>query len=90
MLHRHLNHQGYTPAAIDDLIARGRRADWERLRAALLQSPDLADRVRQVCRPNLSEPSAQRYHFWKRYVEERFPESSCPTSSYSAFTSLAR
>lgn len=31
MLHRHLNHQRLTLAAIDDLIARGCRADWERL-----------------------------------------------------------
>jgi hypothetical protein len=28
MLHRHLNHQQLTLAAIDDVIARGKRRDW--------------------------------------------------------------
>ncbi|KJS76551.1 MAG: hypothetical protein Q7T22_09995 [Serpentinimonas sp.] len=28
VLHRHLNHQRYTLAAIDDAIARGRWSDW--------------------------------------------------------------
>ena len=32
MQHRHLNHQRYTLAAIDDVIARGRWADWADLR----------------------------------------------------------
>ena len=72
MLHRHLNHQDFSLAAIDDLIARGRRTDWEQLRAALVASPPLADKVRQVCRPNVLDPYAQRYHFWMRYVEDRF------------------
>jgi hypothetical protein len=72
MLHRQLNHEDFTLAAIDDVIARGRREDWEALRAALLESPALAEKVRQVCRPNLSDPYAQRYHFWMHYVEERF------------------
>lgn len=72
MLHRHLNHEGYSLAAIDDVIARGRRADWEAFRAALLKSPELSEKVRQVCRPNLINPYAQRYHFWMHYVEQRF------------------
>ncbi len=72
MVHRHLNHEGFTLAAIDDLIARGCRSDWEELRAALIESPALAEKIRQVCRPNLSDPYAQRYHFWMHYVESRF------------------
>jgi hypothetical protein len=72
MLHRHLDTEGFSLAAIDDLISRGNREDWEQLRSALLASPELAENVRQVCRPNLSDPYAQRYHFWMRYVEERF------------------
>ena len=31
MLHRHLNHQRLTLAAIDDIIARGRWQDWVRM-----------------------------------------------------------
>ena len=30
MRHRHLNHEDYTLAAIDDVSARGLWADWER------------------------------------------------------------
>ena len=35
MRHRHLNHQRYTLAAIDDVITRGRWADWVALRRAV-------------------------------------------------------
>lgn len=36
MQHRHLNHQRFSLAAIDDIIARGKWADWVELRAAAL------------------------------------------------------
>jgi len=36
MLHRHLNHQTFTLAAIDDVIDRGDKADWLELRRAAL------------------------------------------------------
>jgi hypothetical protein len=71
MLHRHLNHQQFTLAAIDDIIARGRRPDWEILRRALRADPSLAQRIRQVCQPRLDDAYAQRYHFWNHYVEQR-------------------
>jgi hypothetical protein len=41
MVHRHLNHQELTLAAIDDVISRGKRRDWEGLRLAIM-----ADRER--------------------------------------------
>jgi hypothetical protein len=71
MLHRHLNHQDLTLAAIDDIIARGKRADWAELRRALLADPQLAGRILRVCLPQVVDPYAQRYHFWKHYVERR-------------------
>jgi hypothetical protein len=71
MLHRHLNHDGLTLAAIDDVIARGRRADWERLREALLADASLAERIRRVCQARIQDPYAQRHHFWMNYVNER-------------------
>jgi hypothetical protein len=43
MRHRHLNHQDYSLAAIDDVISNGCRAAWERLRLALLQDPDIRE-----------------------------------------------
>lgn len=37
MLHRHLTHQQLTLAAIDDVIARGKHADWAELRSKTAQ-----------------------------------------------------
>ena len=69
MLHRHLNHQRFTPAAIDDVIARGRWQDWADLRRAVLVDRRLLDEVMQVCRSYISDPYAQRYHFWMQYAK---------------------
>ncbi|MBF0143351.1 MAG: hypothetical protein HQL59_07825 [Magnetococcales bacterium] len=69
MRHRHLNHEGYTLAAIDDLIARGGRGDWAELRQAVMARTELREKVLAVCRQYVSDPYAQRYHFWKHYVE---------------------
>lgn len=70
MLHRHLNHQRFTLAAIDNVISRGQWPDWAELRRAALSDRTLLDKVERVCRPYASEPYAQRYHFWMHYVEE--------------------
>lgn len=43
MLHRHLNHQRFTLAAIDDIISRGQWQDWVELRRAVLSDPALLD-----------------------------------------------
>ena len=71
MLHRLLNRSKFTLAAIDDVIARGQRGDWEELRSAVLETTDLMEKVRQVCMANLASPSSQRYYFWLLYVQER-------------------
>lgn len=70
MLHRHLNHQRFTLAAIDDVISRGRWRDWAELRQAVLSDPNLLDKVERVCRAHVADPYAQRYHFWINYVKE--------------------
>lgn len=70
MIHRHLNHQRFTLAAIDDVISRGDWQDWAELRRAVLAEPVLLDRVEQVCRAHVADPYAQRHHFWMRYAEE--------------------
>lgn len=70
MLHRHLNHQELTLAAIDDVIARGRWQDWAGLRRAVISDRSVLERVQRVCRQHLSDRYAQRYHFWMHYAEE--------------------
>ncbi|HOC01548.1 MAG TPA: hypothetical protein PKM43_22710 [Verrucomicrobiota bacterium] len=69
MVHRHLNHQELTLAAIDDVIARGKRRDWEALRLAVLRRRAVLDKVQQVCRVHIGDPCAQRYHFWMHYAQ---------------------
>lgn len=76
MLHRHLNHQDFTLAAIDDVISRGRWQDWATLRRAALQDLSLLEKVQRICRPYLGDPYAQRYHFWMHYAQEHGATSS--------------
>ncbi|QQZ29660.1 hypothetical protein HMY34_13255 [Thiothrix subterranea] len=73
MIHRHLNHQRFTLAAIDDIISRGRWQDWTELRKAVLQEQTLLEKVERICRPYLADPYAQRYHFWMHYAQAHRP-----------------
>ncbi|TVQ89347.1 MAG: hypothetical protein EA400_07575 [Chromatiaceae bacterium] len=68
MQHRHLNHERLTLAAIDDVIARGRWDEWAALRRAVPADPALLDKVEQVCRARVADPSAQCHHFWLHYA----------------------
>jgi len=70
MLHRHLNHQQYTLAAIDDVISRGRMQDWIELRQAVLRDASLLAKIERLCHARVADPYAQRYHFWLHYAEE--------------------
>ena len=71
MLHRHLTHQEFTLAAIDNVIAHGKRLDWVELRQAVLKEQGVKEKVLRVCRAHTADPYAQRYHFWKQYVERQ-------------------
>jgi hypothetical protein len=73
VLHRHLNHQQFTLAAIDDVIARGKRQDWAELRRAALGDRAVMEKVLRVCEAHIADPYAQRYHFWKHYAERHLP-----------------
>jgi hypothetical protein len=75
MQHRHLNHSGYTLAAVDDIIDRGRRRDWAELRAAALADRNIMERILRVAVPRTGDPFAQRYHFWRQYAEQRLRTS---------------
>ena len=71
MQHRHLTHQEFTLAAIDDVIGRGKRRDWIDLRKAALIDRGLMEKILRVCQAHISDPCAQRYHFWNYYAEQR-------------------
>lgn len=71
MQHRHLNHERFTPAAVDDIILRGGQNDWIELRDQLRRDPALADLIRRLCEPQVHDLYAQRYHFWLNYVNRR-------------------
>jgi hypothetical protein len=72
MLHRHLNHSDWTLAAVDDVIARGRLDDWICLRNSALEQSEIRGRILRICEAHVSDPYAQRYHFWKAYVRQQF------------------
>ncbi len=69
MLHRHLNHENYTLAALDDVIDRGKREDWAQLRSAALQDRALMEKVLRIASAHANDPYAQRHHFWRLYAE---------------------
>jgi hypothetical protein len=70
MIHRHLNHEMYTLAGIDDVIGQGKRHDWAELRRAALADRGLMEKVLRVCQVQSEDPYAQRYRFWRRYAEQ--------------------
>jgi hypothetical protein len=69
MEHRHLNHGGYTLAAIDDIIGRGGAADWVELHFAALSSSEVRERVVALCERHKDDVYAQRYQFWRVHVQ---------------------
>ncbi len=70
MQHRHLNHQRYTLAAIDDIISSGKRQDWTDLRQAAKKNKEISEKIEQICCAYIQDPYAQRYHFWMNYARQ--------------------
>jgi hypothetical protein len=70
MEHRHLNHNELTLAAIDDIVSRGKLADWEYLRDAVRDDPGLLKKLLRICLAHTADPYSQRYHFWLHYAEK--------------------
>ena len=51
MKHRHLNHEDFTLAAIEDILARGSLTDWAPLIEMIEANPfgEIADKTLRVC-----------------------------------------
>jgi hypothetical protein len=63
MRHRHLVHQEFTLAAIEDILDRGKMPDWEPLIAAIEADPygEVAERTLRLCeRPLYRAPVFRR------------------------------
>jgi hypothetical protein len=58
MERRHLVESGWTLAAVDDVIARGRLEDWTRLREAAAAERRVRDGILRVSAPRLADPHA--------------------------------
>jgi hypothetical protein len=61
--HRHLTHEEFTIAAIEDILARGKMPDWEPLIAAIQADPygDIAQKTHALCeRPLYAAPVFRR------------------------------
>lgn len=71
MEHRHVNHQDFTTAAIDDIIDRGNRLDWADLRDSAASNPAILEKILRVCAAHVADPYAQRYHLWRLYAARR-------------------
>lgn len=73
MRHRHLTHQDFTLAAIDDVIGRGRLRAWESLREAVGRDSGVRAKVLSICAARAGDPYAQRYLFWSNYAHQEAP-----------------
>ena len=71
MRHRHLNHEEYTLAAIDDVIERGGRSDWGEMRRAAEADPEIIKKIQRICSARTEDPYAQRYYLWKHYAKRK-------------------
>ncbi|MBF0565564.1 MAG: hypothetical protein HQK89_10000 [Nitrospirae bacterium] len=63
MKHRHLTHEEFTIAAIEDIIARGQAPDWIPLITVIRADPygEVAEKTRLLCeRPLFGAPVFRR------------------------------
>jgi len=63
MKHRHLTHESFTSAAIEDILTRGKMSDWVPLIDAIQADPlgEVAEKTRNLCeRPLYAAPVFRR------------------------------
>jgi hypothetical protein len=71
MHHRHPDGEDFSLSAIDDIIGRGERDDWVALRKAVLGNRSLLEDVMRICNAHISDPFAQRHHFWNYSARQK-------------------
>lgn len=69
MEHRNLIREDYSLMSIDNIISRGLWHDWIDLRRQIKLSDSILNDIEQICQHYISDPYAQRYHFWYNYVK---------------------
>lgn len=72
MQHRHLNHEEWTLAGIESCITRGKQEDWNELRQAALDAPEVMEDLRRVAgyELNLANPfDGLCFQEWWRWVQ---------------------
>jgi hypothetical protein len=77
MQHRHLNHQDFTLAAVDDIIRRGDWRDWVQLRRAAHRDAAVLARIERICGPAACHPP-QEGAPTTQLLEEVCPATRCP------------
>lgn len=81
MKHRHLNHEEWSLAGIDSCITRGNQKDWDELRQAALEDPEIMEDLRRVAsyERNLANPfDGMCYREWWRWVQDSGRETWVP------------
>jgi hypothetical protein len=70
MIHRHLYPTaGYQPAAVEDILERGKAQDWVHLRDAIIAEPfgPVAETVLSVCQ---AAPMYGTSNLWTNFIED--------------------
>ena len=82
MKHRHLTHEDFTIAAIEDILARGRMPDWVPLITEIRNDPygEVAEKTRLLCeRPLYASPVFRRVIAGARNAAAAKVEASPPS-----------
>lgn len=72
MQHRHLNHQEFSLAGVDDIIRRGGWRDWVELRRAAHRDQTVLARIQRICDAAQNcgtQEGGQRLTFWRKYAQ---------------------
>jgi hypothetical protein len=75
MTHRHLNHDSFTLAAIEDILSRGSLPDWDPLLRAIDANPfgEVAEKTLRICRARNIYGSSKFFMRWIQNARQSSP-----------------